>query len=133
MSATNPRFLLRRRPQGDPVAENFALVEEALPELGEGQMLQLRYAAANRDPTKYENPEAFDISRTNARSHLAFGKGPHVCVGNMLNCKEMLVAFDELLERLTDFSVADDDKVTVFPNVLLRGVVNLPIRLKRAA
>ena len=101
--------------------------------LAKGSLLQLRYAAANRDPAKYENPDAFDIARTNARSHLAFGKGPHMCVGNMLSRKEMFVAFDELLERLTDFEVTDDDQVTVFPNVLLRGVVNLPIRFKRAA
>lgn len=101
--------------------------------LAKGSMLQLRYAAANRDPAKYENPDAFDIARTNARSHLAFGKGPHMCVGNMLSRKEMFVAFDELLERLTDFEVTDDDQVTVFPNVLLRGIINLPIRFRRAA
>lgn len=101
--------------------------------LAKGSLLQLRYAAANRDPAKYPDPDKFDVTRQNARSHLAFGKGPHMCVGNMLSRKEMFVAFDELLERLTDFEVADDDQVTVFPNVLLRGVVNLPIRFKRAA
>ena len=101
--------------------------------LAKGSMLQLRYAAANRDPAKYPDPDAFDIARTNARSHLAFGKGPHMCVGNMLSRKEMFVAFDELLERLTDFEVTDDSQVTVFPNVLLRGVINLPLRFKRAA
>ena len=101
--------------------------------LAKGSLLQLRYAAANRDPAKYPDPDAFDIARTNARSHLAFGKGPHMCVGNMLSRKEMFVAFDELLERLTDFEVTDDSQVTVFPNVLLRGVINLPIRFKRAA
>ena len=101
--------------------------------LAKGSLLQLRYAAANRDPAKYPDPDKFDIARTNARSHLAFGKGPHMCVGNMLSRKEMFVAFDELLERLTDFEVTDDSQVTVFPNVLLRGVINLPIRFKRAA
>lgn len=98
-----------------------------------GTMIQLRYAAANRDPAKYPDPDKFDVLRQNARSHLAFGKGPHMCVGNMLSRKEMLVAFDELLERLTDFEVADDSAVTVFPNVLLRGVTNLPIKFRRAA
>ena len=100
--------------------------------LAKGSMLQLRYAAANRDPAKYENPDKFDVTRINARSHLAFGKGPHMCVGNMLSRKEMFVAFDELLERLTDFEVTDDDQVKVFPNVLLRGIINLPIRFRRA-
>ena len=133
MPAMYRRFLLRRRPQSDPVAEDFALGEEALSQLGERQMLQLRYAATNRDPAKYENPDAFDISRTNARSRPALGRGPHMCAGNTLSRKEMFVAFDELLERLTDISVADHEKITVFPNELLRAAVNLPIRFKRAA
>ena len=98
-----------------------------------GTMIQLRYAAANRDPAKYADPDKFDVLRQNARSHLAFGKGPHMCVGNMLSRKEMFVAFDELLERLTNFTVTDDKAVTVFPNVLLRGVINLPIAFERAA
>ena len=98
-----------------------------------GSMIQLRYAAANRDPSKFPDPDKFDITRANARTHLAFGKGPHMCVGNMLSRKEMFVAFDELLERLTGFAIADDTAVTVLPNVLLRGVTNLPITFERAA
>jgi cytochrome P450 len=100
--------------------------------LPKGAMLQLRYAAANRDPAKFEHPDKFDVTRQNARTHLAFGKGPHMCVGNMLSRKEMFVAFDELLERLTNFQVADENEVTVFPNVLLRGVNRLPITFERA-
>ena len=98
-----------------------------------GSMIQLRYAAANRDPSKFPDPDKFDITRANARTHLAFGKGPHMCVGNMLSRKEMFVAFDELLERLTGFAIADDTAVTVLPNVLLRGVTNLPITFERPA
>ncbi len=98
----------------------------------QGSMLQLRYAAANRDPAKFENPDIFDIERKNARAHLAFGKGPHMCVGNMLSRKEMLVAFDELLSRLTNFGVADESEVSVLTNVLLRGITKLPITFERA-
>lgn len=100
--------------------------------LKQGAMVQLRYAAANRDPARFTDPDKFDVTRQNARAHLAFGKGPHMCVGNMLSRKEMFVAFDELLERLTNFAVADDEQVTVFPNILLRGVTNLPITFERA-
>jgi cytochrome P450 len=98
-----------------------------------GAVVQLRYAAANRDPAKFENPDAFDIERTNARAHQAFGKGPHMCVGNMLSRKEMLVAFDELLERLDDFAVADEAGITILPNILLRGVTRLPITFSKSA
>jgi cytochrome P450 len=98
-----------------------------------GCMVQLRYAAANRDPSKYEDPDRFDVERANARTHLAFGRGPHMCVGNMLSRKEMFVAFDELLSRLDNFSVADESGITILPNILLRGVTRLPIRFSRAA
>ena len=102
-------------------------------ELKAGTMLQLRYAAANRDPAKFENPNKFDVERKNARAHIAFGKGPHMCVGNMLSRKEMLVAFDELLSRLDNIQLADENAITVLPNILLRGVTKLPITFEKAA
>lgn len=98
-----------------------------------GATVQLRYAAANRDPAKFPDPDKFDIDRANARTHLAFGKGPHMCVGNMLSRKEMFVAFDELLDRLDTFAIADEGGITVLPNILLRGVTRLPITFSRAA
>ena len=112
------------------VKEDTSLGEHAIPA---GSVVQLRYAAANRDPKKFENPDAFDIERKNARAHLAFGKGPHMCVGNMLSRKEMLVAFDELLERLDNFQLSDPDGIEVLPNILLRGITKLPITYEVAA
>lgn len=97
-----------------------------------GSTLQLRYAAANRDPKKFENPDKFDIERKNTRTHIAFGKGPHMCVGNMLSRKEIFVAFDELLVRLDNFKLTDEDAINVLPNILLRGVTKLPISYERA-
>jgi len=96
-----------------------------------GSMVQLRYAAANRDPAKFENPDAFDIERKNARTHLAFGKGIHMCVGNMLSRKELAVAFDEILSRLTNFKVTDEDAISILPNILLRGITKLPISFEK--
>ncbi len=120
-----------------PTAGMWRLVKEDTAlggmDIPAGAMVQLRYAAANRDPAKFENPDAFDIERKNARAHLAFGKGPHMCVGNMLSRKEMLVAFDELLERLDGFQVADEGGIAILPNILLRGVTRLPITYKVAA
>jgi cytochrome P450 len=100
-------------------------------QLPKGSMLHLRYAAANRDPAKFPDPDKFDIGRANARTHLAFGKGIHMCVGNMLSRKEVTVAFDELLARLTNFSLADETAITVPPNMLLRGITHLPIRFEK--
>ena len=120
-----------------PTAGMWRLVKEDT-ELGgqalaAGSMVQLRYAAANRDPKKFENPDDFDIERKNARAHLAFGKGPHMCVGNMLSRKEMFVAFDELLERLDNFQLTDEGGIRILPNILLRGVTRLPISYEKAA
>lgn len=96
-----------------------------------GAMVQLRYAAANRDPAKYPDPDRFDIERANARSHLAFGKGIHMCVGNMLSRKEMAVAYSELLKRLTGFRVAEGHVPSWPPNMLLRGLTTLPVTFGR--
>ena len=92
-----------------------------------GSMLMLRFAAANRDPARFENPDMFDVERRNANSHLAFGRGIHMCVGNMLSRKEMAVAFDELLKRLDRIAIPDEAALTYPPNRLLRGLSALPI------
>ena len=102
-------------------------------QIAKGSMLHLRYAAANRDPARFPDPDKFDVERANARTHLAFGKGIHMCVGNMLSRKEVTVAFDELLARLTNFEITDEAAVTVPPNMLLRGITKLPIRFEKVA
>ena len=96
-----------------------------------GEMIMLRYAAANRDPAKYPDPDRFDPERKNARTHLAFGKGIHMCVGNMLSRKEMTVAFQELLRRLDDIRIADGTELKVAPNILLRGLIAAPITFRK--
>lgn len=94
-------------------------------------MIQLRYAAANRDPAKFPEPDRFDIERANARTHLAFGKGIHMCVGNMLSRKEMALSFTELLRRLEGFVLDAGHQPVWPPNMLLRGLTTLPIKCRR--
>lgn len=98
-----------------------------------GEMIMLRYAAANRDPAKYPDPDLFDPERQNARTHLAFGKGIHMCVGNMLSRKEMTVAFQQLLARLGDIRIAEGADLKVSPNILLRGLISAPITFRKIA
>lgn len=93
-----------------------------------GTMLMLRFAAANRDPARFPDPDVFDVERKNANSHLAFGRGIHMCVGNMLSRKELAVAFEVLLGRLSQIEIVDGAALTYPPNMLLRGLSALPIR-----
>ena len=105
-------------------------------ELGDHQfkaneVIILRYAAANRDPAQFPDPDKFDVERKNARTHMAFGKGIHMCVGNMLSRKEMTLAFQEILNRMDDIRLADGAKLEVAPNMLLRGYVAVPITFRK--
>lgn len=97
-----------------------------------GSMVQLRFSSANRDEAVYPSPDRLDVIRENARSHLAFGHGVHMCIGASLARKEMNVAFRVLLERLDDFALdCARDELYYAPNVLLRGLSKLPIRFQR--
>lgn len=102
-------------------------------DIPKGATMMLRYAAANRDPAKYPDPDRFDVERTNARTHMAFGKGIHMCVGNMLSRKEMTVAFEELIRRLDDIRIAEGAVLEVAPNILLRGFNAVPITFRKRA
>lgn len=98
-----------------------------------GEVIMLRYAAANRDPAKYPDPDRFDPERVNARTHLAFGRGIHMCVGNMLSRKEMTVAFQRILARMADIRLAEGVELKVSPNILLRGLIAAPITFRKIA
>jgi cytochrome P450 len=65
--------------------------------------------AANRDPKVFPDPDRFDIDRTNVRRHLAFGAGPHSCVGFSLAKSEARIAIEELLMLLPEFSLLSSE------------------------
>jgi cytochrome P450 len=65
-----------------------------------GDLVRVSIAAANRDPAVFEHPDSYDLGRRNARRHLAFAQGPHVCVGVHLARLEARAALDALLGRL---------------------------------
>lgn len=100
-------------------------------ELKGGEMVMLRYAAANRDPSRFTDPDRFDVERANARLHIAFGKGIHMCVGNMLSRREMALTFQAVLERMDDIRIPDGTELRVAPNMLLRGYTAVPITFRR--
>jgi len=68
--------------------------------IGAGDLVRISITAANRDPESFADPDRFDLDRDNARRHLAFAAGPHVCIGMHLARLEAHVALGTLLERL---------------------------------
>lgn len=71
-----------------------------------GQQVMLQYAAANRDPAYFDEPERFDITRS-PNPHLAFGQGTHFCLGAALARQELAIFFDEFAARVGRLAVAE--------------------------
>lgn len=66
----------------------------------EGDWVMVSYLAANFDPEAFSEPESFNIDRKGESRHLAFGYGPHVCLGQHLARIEMKILFEELISRI---------------------------------
>ncbi len=98
----------------------------------EGSEVMVCYAAANRDPSRFDNPNQFDITR-HCKGHLAFGLGLHFCLGANLARREARVAIERLLPLLEDVEPTFD-RVEWVDSWFLRGPRSLPFRrLDRAA
>jgi cytochrome P450 len=72
-----------------------------------GDLVSVSIAAANRDPEVFEDPDRFDVRRVNAKLHLAFAHGPHVCIGMHLARLEAHVALRVLLDRFPELRLAE--------------------------
>jgi cytochrome P450 len=87
--------------------------------------------AANHDPSVHEHPEELDVTRP-PRAHLGFGHGIHHCLGAALARLEGRVAFETLLRRFPDLSLAVDRDALQWSEgdgLVLRGLAELPVRL----
>jgi cytochrome P450 len=70
--------------------------------------LFLLVGGANRDPAVFERPDAFDITRVNARDHLSFSTGIHVCLGAALARLELHIGLQSLFDRFPSLTLAGD-------------------------
>lgn len=93
-----------------------------------GERLFLALNAANRDPETFVEPDRFDIARS-PNPHLAFGYGPHFCIGAPLARLEAQIAFARLFSRLDRIELASD-AIEWSDNLVLRGVKALPVRFR---
>ncbi len=115
-----------------PVAGSWRIVTHDLDFHGhrmkQGDRVMIRFAAASRDPSRFAEPDAFDVTRETAKRHFAFGRGIHTCLGNLLARKELSVALEHLLARFENIAFAEpENALTYVDNVMLRGLRRLPV------
>jgi cytochrome P450 len=92
-----------------------------------GEQVAVSLAAANRDPGRFADPEAFDISREDANRHVGFGKGIHVCLGAPLARVEGQVAFETLIRRYPNLRLAVPADEIQWGGSFLRGFRQVPL------
>jgi cytochrome P450 len=93
----------------------------------EGSAIFLLGGGANRDPAIFERPDEFDTTRANARDHVSFGTGIHVCLGAALARLELHIGLQTLFERFPQLTLAGEP--TLLNSTLLRGIKHLPVNL----
>jgi len=97
-----------------------------------GATLMVVNCAANRDPRRFADPNTFDAARSNARQHIAFGRGIHTCPGAPLARAEARVAIERLLDRTSDIRISEAHHgpagarhYRYVPTYILRGLTEL--------
>ena len=97
-------------------------------QIGEGQKLLLLYPSANRDEAQFTDPDpmTFDLTRS-PNEHVAFGFGPHFCLGAALARLELKVAFERCLDRLPDLRLVDVTEPASRPANFVSGYESMPV------
>lgn len=93
--------------------------------IGAGEKVVMYYAAANRDPELFDDPDRLDVTRPNADKHLAFGFGPHVCIGKQVARLQLEEVYTQLLARFPDMRYAGG--MDVAPNNFVYAIRKLPV------
>jgi cytochrome P450 len=90
-------------------------------EIPAGAKLLIYSGAANRDPEVFESPEQFDLARDNAKRHISFGYGAHLCIGAPLARMELKVMLEELARRLPHMRLVAEQSWSYSANTSFRG------------
>ena len=94
--------------------------------LPEGAVLHLCLGAANRDPARWDEPDKYVITRP-PRASLAFGGGPHICLGMHVARAEISTAVGALLDRLPNLRLDPGAEPPRFIGLYERGVTEIPV------
>lgn len=94
----------------------------------EGDGVLLLMGSANRDESRFDNGEEFDIHRSNAREHLSFGFGIHYCLGNMLAKLQAKICLEEAIRLVPSLELAEDATINFRENLSFRVPTTVPVR-----
>jgi cytochrome P450 len=83
------------------------------------------YGSANRDEDVFTDPDRFDVERANAEKHIAFGQGPHVCIGKRVAQIQLEEVYRQILTRFPNMHQAGDMEVE--PNNFVYAIRKLPV------
>ncbi|CAG7629960.1 Cytochrome P450(MEG) [Paenibacillus solanacearum] len=101
------------------------------PDMKQGQMIMVWTGAANRDESQFPHAEQFDIHRAENQQHLAFGSGPHFCLGAPLARMEARIALASFVKRFAD--IGQTEKFDVLAHLtdspMGQTLKSLPIRI----
>jgi cytochrome P450 family 142 subfamily A polypeptide 1 len=94
----------------------------------QGSQVIMNYTAANRDEDMFVEPHTFDVTRS-PNPHIAFGWGPHLCLGASLARLELRSIYTELFKRTNTIEFADSNYKPVYSHAsFVRGIQSLPVK-----
>ncbi|MDQ0463486.1 cytochrome P450 [Caulobacter ginsengisoli] len=96
--------------------------------IAEGEKVIMYYGAANRDEAVFERPDQLDVERANADKHIAFGYGPHVCIGKRVAQIQLEEAYRQILARFPDMRWTGE--IDIAPNNFVHAIRKLPVSFK---
>ena len=97
-----------------------------------GSILLMVWGAANRDEETFSCPAQFDVERKNVKNHMAFGNGPHFCLGAPLGRMEAVIAFERIFARTRNLRFGPGNDFRNQEAVIFRGPDHLYIEFDRA-
>ncbi|MDO9590249.1 MAG: cytochrome P450 [Microcella sp.] len=153
--ANSARVLLSHRSQWDRIVADQALIPGAIDEVlrysgsilawrrraltdaeiggvsvPKGSEILLVMGSANRDEAVFENPDEFDITRPDARSHLSFGYGIHYCLGNQLAKLQAKIVLEETIAHAPQLRLVEGAEITFGENLSFRAPTSVPVTWK---
>jgi cytochrome P450 len=94
-------------------------------QIAEGEKVVMYYGSANRDAAVFPDPDRLDVERANADKHIAFGYGPHVCVGKRVAQLQLEAAYRQMLARFPD--IHRSAPMEVAPNNFVYAIRSMPV------